>query len=159
MDICFRKLSDICLRKCLVAFTLPQEPRARTGPETISSILCIVYLPRRKGAAAKRSFRCRAFQRWGLRWPCCASSQTVLSSLSVQCSLGAEAHCKAFPWCATAVITDSRPPDQGDSVGSYCHRRAGRSRVSRRSRRTARADRTKKRRHPLSSPFRACPVA
>ena len=84
MDICFHKHSDICPRKCLAAFTLPQEPRARTGPATISSILCIVYLPRWKGAAAKCSFRCRAFRRWGLRWPCCASSRTVLNSLSVR---------------------------------------------------------------------------
>ena len=128
LDICFRKgfRTSICPRKYLAAFTLPQEPRARTGPATISSILCIVYLPRWKGAAAKCSFRCRAFRRWGLRWPCCASSRTVLSSLSVQCSLGAEAYCKANPWCATAVITDSRPPAQGDSAESCCHRPAGR---------------------------------
>ena len=105
------------------------SPRNRArglGQATISSILCIVYLPRWKGAAAKCSFRCRAFRRWGLRWPCCASSRTVLSSLSVQCSLGAEAYCKANPWCATAVITDSRPPAQGDSAESCCHRPAGR---------------------------------
>ena len=57
-------------RVCMTHVHYPRQPRA----------------VRQKGAAPKCSFRCRASQRMDLRWPCCASSRTVLSSLSVRVS-------------------------------------------------------------------------
>ena len=55
-------------RVCMTHVHFPRQPRA----------------VRQKGAAPKCSFRCRLSQRRDLSWPCCASSPTVLSSLSVR---------------------------------------------------------------------------